>query len=136
VEFRRLLRLSRLLLLSVLAGEIAERKLRRDRLSVDGFRLLLYSRDRSLFPFGLQSLAIFRSQDVVTTQVILGVDVFGMLLLAIFALAFLLRGFGNILSVAIRYAEERAGEKQYARHEETTTAQWIPWVCEARPHRL
>jgi hypothetical protein len=136
VEFRRLLWLSRLLLLSVLAGDIAERKLRRSRLSVDGFRLLLYSRERLLLTFGFQSLAIFWSQDVGTTQVILGVDVLGMLLLALFARAFPFRGFGNILSVAIRYAEESAGEKQYARHKETMTAQQIPWVCEARPHRL
>jgi hypothetical protein len=112
VEFRGLLWLSRLLLLSVLAGDITERKLRRSRLSVDGFRLLLYSRERLLFTFGFQSLAVFRSQDVGTTQVIRGVDVLGMLLLALFARAFLFRGFGNILRVAIRYAEESAGEKQ------------------------
>jgi hypothetical protein len=57
-------------------------------------------------------------------------------LLALFARAFLFRGFGNILRVAIRYAEESAREKQHARHKETMAAQQIPWVCEARPHRL
>jgi len=105
-------------------------------LSVDSFRLLLYSGGNLPLTFGFQSLAIFRSQDVGTTQVILGVDVLGMLLLALFARAFLFGGFGNILRVAIRYAEEGAGEKQYAGYKETMTAQQIPWVCEARPHRV
>jgi hypothetical protein len=134
VEFRRLLRLARLLLFSVLAGDIAERKVRRGRLSVDGFRRFFRSGEGLPFLFGLQPLAIFRSQDAGAAQVLLGVDVLGKLLLVFFPRAFLSGRFGNILSVAIRYAEEKAGERQDGGHEEA--AQQIPGICNVRPHRF
>ncbi len=123
VKFRRLLRLARLLLLSVLAGDIAGRKLRRGRLSVDGFRRFLCSGESLPFLLGLQPLAVFRSQDAGPAQVLLGVDVLGRLLLVFFPRAFLSGRLGDILSVAIRYAEEKAGEHQDAGHEEAMAAQ-------------
>ena len=136
MEFRRLLRLARLLLLSVLAGDIAERKLRRGRLSVDGFRRFLCSGEGLPFLLGLQPLAVFRSQDAGPTQVLLGVDVLGRLLLVFLPRAFLSGRLGNILSVAIRDGEEKAGEHQDAGHGEAMAAQQIPGICDVRPHRF
>lgn len=136
VEFRRLLRLARLLLLSVLASDIAERKLCRGRLSVDGFRRSLRGGKCLPFLFGLQPLAIIRSQDVGAAQVLLGVDVLGRLLLVLFPRAFLSGRLVDILSVAIRCAEEKAGDHQDAGHEEVMAAQQIPGICDVRPHRF
>src|SRR5258708_35778247 len=107
VKFRRLLRLARLLLLSVLAGDIAGRKLRRGRLSVDGFRRFLRSGERFPFLLGLQPLSVFRSQDASPAQVLLGVYVVGRLLLVFFPRAFLSGRLGDILSAAIRYDREK-----------------------------
>jgi hypothetical protein len=126
VEFCRLLWFSRLLLLSVLAGDFAEGELCRGGLSVDGFRLLFHNRWGLLLVFGFQSHSIFISQDAEAAQVILGVNVFGMFLLAFFSRAFLFCGFCDVLSVAIRCAEENAGEEKNARHEEAKTAQQVP----------
>src|SRR5260221_10952799 len=126
VEFRRLLRLARLLLLSVLASDIAERKLCRGRLSVDGFRRFFRSGEGLPFLLGLQLFTVFRSQDAGPAQVLLGVDVLGRLLLVFFPRAFLSGRVGDILSVAIRDAEEKAGEHQDAGHGEAMAAQEIP----------
>src|SRR5258708_22071714 len=75
VKFRRLLRLARLLLLSVLAGDIAGRELRRGRLSVDGFRRVLRSGGGFPFLLCLQTLAVFWSQGAGPGPSLLRVDV-------------------------------------------------------------
>ena len=136
VEFSRLLRLARLLLPLVLPGDIAERELRRGRLSVDGFRRFIRGGGRLPFLLSLQLLAIFRSQDAGAAQVLLGVDVLGRLLLVLFPRAFLSGRLVDILSVAIRCAEEKAGDHQDAGHEEVMAAQQIPGICEVRPYRF
>jgi hypothetical protein len=57
-------------------------------------------------------------------------------LLVFFPRAFLSGRLGDILSVAIRYAEEKAGEHQDAGHEEAMAAQQIAGICDVQPHRL
>jgi hypothetical protein len=102
VEFRGLLRLPRLLLFPELARDIAQRKLLRRRLSVNGFRGFLCSGGRLTLLLGFYALAIFGRQDAGTAQVFFRVDVLGWLLLVFFACALVAGCFSSILSLAIR----------------------------------
>ncbi|MFI5059430.1 MAG: hypothetical protein ACHQLQ_14755 [Candidatus Acidiferrales bacterium] len=136
MEFRGLLRLARLLLFPELARDIAERQLLRRRLSLDGFRGLLCSGGRLPSLFGFYARTIFRSQDAGTAQVFFGVNVLDRLPLVIFTRAFLAGRLGEILSLAIRYAEKSAGKKQKGDHEEAIAMQQLPKICEARPRRV
>ena len=136
MEFRGLLRLARLLLFPELARDIAERKLLRGRLRFDGFRGVLCGGGRLASLFDFHARAIFRRQDAGTAQVFFRVDMLGRLLLVIFTRAFLPGRLGEILSLAIRYAEKGARKKQKGNHEEAIAMQQLPKICEARPHRF
>jgi len=136
MEFRGLLQLARLFLFPELARDIAERQLLRRRLSFDGFRRLFCNGGHLPSLFGFYARAIFQSQDAGTAQVCFRVDVLGRLLLVIFTRAFLAGRPGNILSLAIRYAEKSAGKKQNGERREAMAMQQIPKTCEARPRRV
>jgi hypothetical protein len=135
VESRELLRLARLPLFPELAREIAERKLLRCRLSVNGFRGFFCSGGRLTPLFGFYALAIVWSQDAGTAQVFFRVDVLGRLLLIFFTLALLAGCFGSILSLAVCHAEKSARQKQEGKHEEAIATRQIPKICGARPYR-
>jgi hypothetical protein len=59
---------------------------------------------------GFELGAIFRSEDLGALEIFFGVNVLGFFLLRLFASAFLLGRFGDILSVALRDADHGAGE--------------------------
>ncbi len=81
---------------------------------VGGFLgLLLSSRSRLTFP-GFDLGLIFRLEDAGALQIFHRVNVLGFFLLAFFARAFLTSGLGDVLGVALRGAEDGAGENQDA----------------------
>jgi len=102
MEFGGALKFFRLFLCAQTASDIAERGVGRKRLGVDTFRWF-FRRRRSLLIFlGFDLRAIFGRENLGALQIFFGVNVFGFFLLTFLARAFLLGGFGDILTEGLR----------------------------------
>ncbi len=114
MEFGGALKFFRLFLLAQTASDIAERRVGEKRLGVDTFGWFFRSRRSLLIFLGFDLCAIFGSKYLGALQIFFGVNVLGFFLLILLTRAFLLGGFGDILTGGLRGGKKGARrEKNY-----------------------
>jgi len=102
------LKFLRLFLFTQTASDIAERRVRRKRLSVDSFRWFFRGGRGLLVFLGFDLRAIFRGKNLSALQIFFCVDVLVFFLLAFLARAFLLGSVSDILTVGLGSAKNSA----------------------------
>ncbi len=132
MELRGPLEFLRLFLFAEMASDVTEGSVGRKRLRVDSILGFFCRRRSRLIFLGLHLSAIFRRQNLSALQILLGVNVFGFLVLAFFLGAFLSSCFGNVLSRALRHAKNGARGNQDSWEAQTPhTGRTLHWKRES-----